>query len=171
METTTVETTYFHHQMQSTCAQLLEAIRMIPDALYAQPLGVYGGSSVGMHFRHVIEFFQSLHAGVATGKVCYESRSRHKLMEESSAYASGIFGELTSTLQLKDMPIAVVHMEGGMPAFEVASTYYRELWYVLEHAIHHMALIKIGYTALDITLPADFGVAPSTIQYREACAL
>ena len=51
------------------------------------------------------------------------------------------------------------------------SNYYREVMYNLEHAIHHHALIKIGiqqFTAIE--LPESFGVAPSTMQYRKACA-
>jgi hypothetical protein len=51
------------------------------------------------------------------------------------------------------------------------SNYYREVMYNLEHTIHHHALIKVGiehFTSLQ--LPESFGVAPSTMQYRETCA-
>ena len=50
----------------------------------------------------------------------------------------------------------------------VESTLDRELIYNIEHAIHHMAMIKIGLKVLapELHLPENFGVAPSTIRYR-----
>ena len=47
------------------------------------------------------------------------------------------------------------------------SNYNRELMYNLEHTIHHQALIKVAINVFtDMLLPEDFGVAPSTMQYR-----
>ncbi|MEM9648432.1 MAG: hypothetical protein AAF969_08120, partial [Bacteroidota bacterium] len=47
----------------------------------------------------------------------------------------------------------------------------REVMYNLEHTIHHHALIKVGIQFFtDIPLPESFGVAPSTLQHRQACA-
>jgi hypothetical protein len=45
----------------------------------------------------------------------------------------------------------------------------RELVYNIEHAVHHMAIIKIGVReiATYIDLPTDFGIAASTIRYKE----
>jgi hypothetical protein len=45
----------------------------------------------------------------------------------------------------------------------------RELVYNIEHAIHHIAMIKIAVINLlpHIKLPDNFGVAYSTIFYRE----
>jgi hypothetical protein len=50
------------------------------------------------------------------------------------------------------------------------TNYFRELTYNIEHAVHHMAIIKIGIreVANYVTLPADFGIAASTIRYKEA---
>ena len=50
----------------------------------------------------------------------------------------------------------------------IASNYYRELSYVIEHTVHHMALLKIGLNALPepIVVPGSFGVAISTLRYR-----
>jgi hypothetical protein len=56
-------------------------------------------------------------------------------------------------------------------AFETINTnYQRELVYNIEHAVHHMAIMKIGIkeVAAYINLPADFGIAISTIRYKEA---
>jgi hypothetical protein len=39
--------------------------------------------------------------------------------------------------------------------------------YNVEHAIHHMALIKVGLKEVcpAVKIPADFGVAVSTVKY------
>ena len=54
---------------------------------------------------------------------------------------------------------------------QLDSNYYREVMYNLEHAIHHHALIKVAIIHFtDLDLPDSFGVAPSTMEYRKACA-
>ncbi|MDX1476670.1 MAG: hypothetical protein R3301_03155 [Saprospiraceae bacterium] len=53
------------------------------------------------------------------------------------------------------------------------SSLERELIYNIEHTIHHLAIIKIGLAIIapDIPLPAHFGVAPSTVKYKQGiCA-
>ena len=58
---------------------------------------------------------------------------------------------------------------GGIVA--IPSNYYREIAYNLEHTIHHMALIRVGVNEVStIELPQEFGVAYSTIKYRQQCA-
>jgi hypothetical protein len=45
----------------------------------------------------------------------------------------------------------------------------RELVYNIEHAVHHMAIMKIGIREIAsyVKLPSDFGVAASTVRYKE----
>jgi len=56
---------------------------------------------------------------------------------------------------------------------QVKSNLMRELAYNLEHAIHHMALIRIVLNQQfpDVKVDANFGVAYSTIRYnKDQCA-
>ncbi|TAG65626.1 MAG: DinB family protein, partial [Runella slithyformis] len=50
------------------------------------------------------------------------------------------------------------------------TTLSRELVYIAEHAIHHLAILKIALRAHfpDIALPVHFGVAYSTVQYQNS---
>jgi hypothetical protein len=52
----------------------------------------------------------------------------------------------------------------------VDTNYTRELVYNIEHAVHHMAIMKIGIreVAPYVTLAPDFGIAASTIRHKEA---
>ena len=52
---------------------------------------------------------------------------------------------------------------------EIETNYERELLYNLEHSIHHQALIKVALLQLQsVEIPENFGVAQSTIVYRES---
>jgi hypothetical protein len=53
--------------------------------------------------------------------------------------------------------------------FHVNSTYFRELVYNIEHAIHHFAIMAIAVKSnfQEVTLAENFGTAYSTIQFQE----
>ena len=54
---------------------------------------------------------------------------------------------------------------------KISTNYFREIAYNLEHTIHHMALIRVGLRELgDIPVDDSYGVASSTIKYRQQCA-
>ena len=45
---------------------------------------------------------------------------------------------------------------------------YVQLWFVSLHAIHHFSLLRvIACAELNLKLPDNFGVAPSTLALRE----
>jgi hypothetical protein len=53
----------------------------------------------------------------------------------------------------------------------IDSNYFRELLYNLDHCIHHQALIKVAVLQNSTLFVNDnFGVAISTIEYRNRCA-
>ncbi len=53
----------------------------------------------------------------------------------------------------------------------IQTNYFRELLYNLEHCIHHQALIKVAVFQLEnIKVTENFGIAPSTIEYKKQCA-
>ena len=66
----------------------------------------------------------------------------------------------------------VCYSRDGDEAVELTTSLKRELIYNIEHAVHHMAIIKIAIkeSLPHIALPEDFGIAYSTIKYQKECA-
>ena len=46
------------------------------------------------------------------------------------------------------------------------STIGREIMYSVAHAVHHYALIGVMGGLMGLTMPAGFGVAPSTLKHQ-----
>jgi uncharacterized damage-inducible protein DinB len=62
-----------------------------------------------------------------------------------------------------DLPIRLRTIaERGEAPVEVTTTASREIAFVIQHTIHHCALIALLLERRDIRVPASFGYAPST---------
>ena len=153
--------------------QIHEVLAALDDAHYTERLAVLSGASLGEHVRHIVEFFEELEAGCLTGVVDYDARKRQKDLETSRAYAMLKLQQIAAGIRPHGKALNLAcKMPLNGARYLVATSYERELLYNLEHAVHHMALMKIGVEAMtDISLPAHFGVARSTIEYRQTqCA-
>ena len=126
-----------------------------------------GNSSIGQHVRHIIELAQSLLQGYAEGVINYDARKRDIQMEMEKDFAQQCIQKLADSLCRPDKPLLLVQ-ENDMSSF-LSSFYYREVMYNTEHTIHHKALIRVALREMQLVLvDDDFGVAPSTIQYRRS---
>jgi hypothetical protein len=150
--------------------QLGEMLYKLSDEQYTINLPILSAASLGAHVRHIIEFFQELEHGYLTGYVDYDARLREKAIENQRDYAIEKLHQIVADLKQDSKTLQLAYKPNSeLPAFRVETNYERELVYNLEHAVHHMALLRIGVSALsDMELPAGFGVANSTIQYRQA---
>lgn len=103
--------------------------------------------------------------------VNYDTRKRDILIESSADHASNVTEQIMKAVANIGSD-SLLALEAEMPGTEtylrVGSSLSRELLYVLEHAIHHMALIRILIKdeAEDFELEDAFGVAYSTLAYR-----
>lgn len=62
--------------------------------------------------------------------------------------------------RIKDLVLEAGFDEKSVELNLIPTNYFREIAYNLEHAIHHMAPIKIGiHEVADLVLPAGYGVA------------
>lgn len=165
------------HASQALLSDLKKVISNLNAPDYAGAQDVLSGASVGQHVRHLLEFYQCLLGQNASGRVNYSLRVRELQLEQSSTYAVGICEDLISQLHVLegDQPLILDmdDLDAHSAPVAVPSSLSRELIYCIEHAIHHMAIIKIGIMMQNphFALPDGFGVAPSTIRYRTSqCA-
>ncbi len=151
--------------------ELTEVIRQLSNREYTERSVNLSGATIGQHTRHIIELFQCLFNGYLSGIVNYENRKRDIRIETDRDVAVHCIDDILSDICKEDKPVILEAVFGGEAIISVASSYNRELIYNLEHAIHHMALIRVGIQELtSISLSEKFGVAPSTIEYRTKCA-
>lgn len=150
-------------------ATLLQGIDAID---YTFPIQEMGNATIGQHVRHTIEVAQSLVNGYISNEINYEKRKRDLEIETSLKYASNLCSELILLINRSDKKLILVEENESGKQIRIKSNYSRELHFILEHTIHHMALIKTGLQILKKDITDDyFGVAYSTIQYRsKSCA-
>jgi len=159
--------------IQNVFVQLTETLDQLSDDEYRQPSKILFNASIGQHARHIIELFLCLEKGYETGVVNYEKRKRDYLVETNKNLAIQLLKDIYHRLERPnvDLVMEAEEYENSSGVVAIPSNYYRELAYNLEHTIHHMALIRVGINEVSmIELPEDFGVAYSTIKYRQQCA-
>lgn len=158
--------------VRETATTLTNALDQLTDAQYSSPCVALSGGRIGQHVRHVIEFFQCLLRGYETGEINYDIRWRDQAIEADKEFAKQCLSDIVSSIDQPDKSM-VLYANFGTEAKPsmIPTTFYREIVYNIEHAIHHMAIIRIGIAEVSaITLPHEFGVASSTLKYQAECA-
>jgi hypothetical protein len=163
---------HIEHSLRATLTQLQQVLSQLTAEEYARSLQILSNASIGQHTRHIIEFFQTLNDNYETGTINYDTRKRNKALETNLDLAQHELSVIMNNISVTDKDVLLVGCYSNeVPSAQTAvrSTYYREIVYNLEHAIHHMAMIKIGMReSTRVAIPQDFGVAPATIQYNKS---
>ena len=152
--------------------QLIGVSEQLQDEAFRQPLDLLSKNSIGKHIRHIIEFYDLMMVGNTSGSVDYDKRSHDKVLEENRIMAIEKMNALAQEIQAIEEDKAITmtanySLEGDDPVM-INTTLYRELQYNIEHAVHHMAIIKIAVTNCfpEVQIPSGFGIAYSTIKYQ-----
>jgi hypothetical protein len=154
--------------IKNTLLLLSDTILQLTNEQYQQPCSQLSGGSIGQHCRHVIELFKELLTGYEIGKVNYEKRQRDLMLETKLDQAIIQINDILKSIKKPDKNLQLYcNLGQGETEFELSTNYFRELFYNLEHSVHHMALIRIGILSLtNLEIHESFGVAAATIQYR-----
>jgi len=165
-------------QLSQATFSILDQVEFVISQMknddYTKPVDVFNNSTIGQHFRHTLEFFQILMAGYDTGLISYDKRNHDKRMETDRTLALEIIKKskdfISTCDMLKPLKLEVNYDLGNSEDIIVESNMAREVSYNIEHAIHHMAIIKIGLKVLCpyVELPDGFGVAISTLRFHNA---
>jgi uncharacterized damage-inducible protein DinB len=147
-------------------AVLLEAT---PDLAYlSRPEGGVSGS-VGAHVRHCLDHVRAVLDAADGAVLSYDRRERDTAVEHNRTLGILALRQQGSRLEAlvgrpADQPLdlqAQVDCNGA--TVEVASSLGRELVFVLQHTIHHKAIVALLLAARGVTIPPRFGYAPSTV--------
>lgn len=134
-------------------------------------------ASIGQHYRHVLEHFVCLVNGARAQEINYDARERNPRLESEVAYASVATCDVLRAIKRWNETTleAGCRVQSSVSytakaASVVNSNIARELSYCVAHAIHHYAIIRLICGELGITVPAEFGYAPSTVKHISSLA-
>ncbi|HTH31951.1 MAG TPA: hypothetical protein VL946_11450, partial [Lacibacter sp.] len=60
-----------YHAIRASFEQLTAVLDQLTTEQYKTPSENLSGATIGQHTRHIIELFQCLLNGYATGRICY----------------------------------------------------------------------------------------------------
>lgn len=151
--------------------QLADLMESLENEVYKDNLAPLHYHSVGQHVRHITEFYLCLLKGYETGMVNYDARERDLRIERDKGFALEVLENVANRLDFyqHDRTLTLQSAFGLEQAMDISSSFFRELTYLIEHTIHHLAIIKIGLNEVypTIHISSDFGVAHSTIKHRK----
>ena len=163
----------------------LEEIRTllgkVPKEVYLMKRDVLSGASIGQHVRHLLEFYVTLEQGLKANVVFYDARARDLNIETDVSYAIQVVDKAIAFMSSsffdrnafkRNITLRASYGVDVSVDIDIDTTVERELAYCLDHAIHHLAIIKISLieSRIDLKMESNLGVASSTLRYRETCA-
>lgn len=155
--------------------QGLALLEALDEELYRRTVPPTYTGSIGAHWRHCLDHYASLLDGLEAGAVDYSARERETRLETDPTYAAERTRDTIRRLRgiephLGHEPLRIrVDCGAGQSGTPEASTSTvdRELQFLVSHSVHHYALIAL-IAKIEGHMPDEsFGVAPSTLQYRE----
>lgn len=152
--------------------QLTDIVNQLDASDFIKPSESLSNSTIGQHLRHTLEFFICFQQGYENGLINYDKRAHDKLIETDKYIALSAINRITdfvNQLQEKALRLEVGYDLHKEDFVTVETNATRELVYNMEHAVHHMAIMKIGIreVAPYLKLPQNFGIAASTVRYQE----
>lgn len=161
-----------HSISEAVLDDLDRLLAQLSAAAFSEPLPVLSGATLGQHVRHILECYQCLAASLPEGYLDYDARPREARLQTDRTYARAVLHQLKGAFE-QAAPTQPLHLHQEYTPgtrLTIGTNLGRELIYNIEHAIHHMALLRIGVAAAcpAVRLPAHFGVAYATLRHQQA---
>jgi uncharacterized damage-inducible protein DinB len=148
--------------------ELMRLVMTLPTEVYRSRITDTSGA-IGEHVRHVLDHVSALIGASPTSVLSYDHRTRGTSVESDPKAAVREMMRLDLALErwsdrLLDEPIAVAAvLDDDGRSVTGRSTRARELAFVMNHTIHHQAIIALLLEFRGHEPLADrFGYAPST---------
>ena len=159
-----------HFSISNLLLQLEGVLTELSDEQFCAPVPLLSQSTIGQHTRHIIEFYIELNKGYSIGLINYDDRKRDHSLQTCRNIALRNLREISDTISKENIPLKIMvdYTNDDGSRQQLSTNYFRELMYNLEHTVHHMALIRVGIqTNAQVAIPEDFGVAASTLKFRQ----
>ena len=149
----------------------------ISDESYTRKVAVAFNASIGGHYRHCLDHFNTLLEAAAAGDLNYDHRERGTLVENDRFAALNATCQVRAGFEKLNPDFLARHLNVTCKTSYTTSgsqvspsTVGREVMYAVAHAVHHYALIGVMAGVMGLSLPAGFGVAPSTLKHQAQTA-
>ncbi len=159
--------------------QGIHLLASLNDEQYTFVDSQYIQSSIGQHFRHVIDIYMALVMGQGAGHIDYDIRRRGAEVERSRTQAISelehVKRHITRYLNGDGVATASVNIKTEVSitkthSVTISSPLIRELVFTSSHAVHHYALISVIAKIQGVELDEFLGVAPATASFLRAAA-
>jgi len=152
---------------KKTLEDTLLLLSKLNNSLYNQTIPALFNGTLGKQVRHLIELYQCLLLQRNNAVVNYDARARDILLETNIEVAKTAIQHLIVHLPNIQLQETLILKTMLSPSQEIPTNVSRELLYLHDHSIHHLALIRVGIqlTQPNISIPAHLGVALSTLKY------
>ena len=85
-----------------------ELLESLGQEEFAAPNPLGGGASIGAHYRHCLDHFQQLFAGLNNGVIDFDARTRVTLLETDRVAALAATENLLTSAQ--DLRLSLIHI-------------------------------------------------------------
>lgn len=163
---------HINNPTQSNITALFEGLKflnMIDETHYQSTYKPVFNSTIGAHFRHVLEHYQCFFSQLEKQHFCYDSRLRNLKLEVDIEYAKTTLSEIIASLHAIDFTATapVYYLSDESINANIETTLLRELAFLQSHTTHHYAIIAAIARSLGLHPQDDFGVAIATRNYQE----
>jgi hypothetical protein len=158
-------------------AQGEDLVCALTEENYTRRVPLAFNASIGGHYRHCLDHFTSLLRGFDNHEIDYDHRERDARIESQPEFALRVTQQMRVRLQQISLSALdssvrarceVSYAHGDSPV--TGSTIGREMVYAIAHSIHHFALISVMARLMEVRLPENFGIAPSTVAHQKSTA-
>lgn len=152
--------------------QLLNLLDKIDNSDYSVTIPLLYESTIGKHCRHILEFYQCFLKSDLVGELNYDLRERNMRLETDVLFAKELIDEICIALMDKnhDFELEISsELPEGKGFHKAQTTIGRELGYLADHTVHHLAIVKIGLALIrpEVGIEPTFGIAASTINNQK----
>lgn len=121
-------------------------------------------STIGAHFRHVLEHYRCFLRQYESLQFCYDKRDRDLPLESDVEYAKSTINELIVGLKkisslAFEKRYSIIDEQSDGP---IETNLQRELLFLQSHTVHHYAIIGAMTRAFGNQTDDEFGVAIAT---------